>query len=554
MRTPLVRGLAAALAVLACSTALAADRLVTSDGRILEVKKARALPDGSYRLVFENGEITCPAKYVASVEIEGDMSDYVPQNEDEKKKLEQGFVRYRGRWLSKPAYQAELGRESELHRARTAELAAHADFHNGWQKETKHFRFQSNTSPEILDHYADLLETYYDLMDRRVGIDPSPTLRKTKMRVNIYKSREEFQKLTGAEPNVLGFFSFQREELQFYHDYQDPGRSDWVALHEGTHLLTYLIEPQAWPQIWINEGVADFFGSSKTALNKKGKLQIEPGELRLERVLTVQQAIKDQKYIPLEKLFFIPREEYQGFEYAHGWSFVYFLNNSAYEKGFKKFFKDFYTIAKGVTFDVEQNFPNQQGTAKIVPPQEVKRLLLDRLGVKDLAKLEKEWTDFIAAIQIDAPEARFKRGLETLYDGRHEELEQAFADLEAAIAGGVEDPRAYWARGLLFLIRKGDEKKCMEDFRKAVELAPLDAGLRNNLGQLLGGMTLRTPGVTVRMDDEEQELLSGSEEELDEAREHFGLACELEPENDYFKQTFEHFLKLFESKTGGSKQ
>ena len=53
----------------------AADRLITNDGRILDVKKARELPDGSYQLVFESGEITCPKRFVASVEIEGDMSD-----------------------------------------------------------------------------------------------------------------------------------------------------------------------------------------------------------------------------------------------------------------------------------------------------------------------------------------------------------------------------------------------------------------------------------------------------------------------------------------------
>src|SRR5262245_14611196 len=85
-----------------------ADRLITNDGRILEVKKARKLENGDYQLVFESGELACPAKFVASVEIEGDMSDYVPANEDEKKKLADGFVRYRGKWLTKSAYTAEL--------------------------------------------------------------------------------------------------------------------------------------------------------------------------------------------------------------------------------------------------------------------------------------------------------------------------------------------------------------------------------------------------------------------------------------------------------------
>jgi hypothetical protein len=537
-----------------CAPALSADRLVTHDGRILEVKKARQNGDGSYRLEFEHGSIDCPARFVASVEIEGDMSDYVPQNEDEKKKLADGYVRYRGKWLSKPAYEAELGREAEARRARTAELAAHAQFATGWEQETKHFRFKTNTSPELLDFYADLLEAYYDLMDKRVGIDPSPSLRKTKMKVNIYKSQEDFRKLTGSEPNVLGFFSFVREELQFYHDYQDPARSEWVALHEGTHLLTYLIEPQGWPQIWVNEGVADFFGSSQVTRNAKGKLEIAPGQLKVERVLTVQQAIAEQKHIPLDKLFFIDRDNYQGFEYAHGWSFVYFLNNSPYEKGFKKFFKDFYTIGKGIPYTLEEGFPNQQGTAKIIEPAEVKKLLLERLGVKDLAKLEQEWLEFVKAIPIDAPRARFERSMQALYGGSIEELKRGLEDAEAAIAGGITDPRVYWTRGTLRLICEGKLDESLQDYYKAVELAPLQAGFRHSLAQRLSGMSLRTASLSVRLDEDEDEKLRGKPEDLGKAREHFGLATELAPENELYRESFTRFLELYQKTQSGSGQ
>ena len=257
-----MRTLLSFLCTLTLTTALHADRLVTNDGRVLELKKARALPDGNYQLVFESGEILCPKRFVASVEIEGDMSDYVPATEDERKKLADGYVRYRGKWLGKAAYQAELAKQADVTKARTAELAAHAKFYDGWKKETKHFALQSNTSPEILDYYAELLECYYDLMDQRVGIDPSPMLKKTKMKVSVYKSRPEFTELTKRPPGVAGFFNFVDGELHFYHDYQDPSVSNWIALHEGTHLLTFIIEPQALPWIWINEGVADYFGSA----------------------------------------------------------------------------------------------------------------------------------------------------------------------------------------------------------------------------------------------------------------------------------------------------
>src|SRR6185295_16411512 len=128
-------------------------------------------------------------------------------------------------------------------------------------------------------------------------------------KVSIYKSRPEFRELTKVDPGVAGFFDFVNGELHFYHDYQDPSISQWVALHEGTHLLTFLIEPQARPWIWANEGVADYFGAATITRDKKGKLTIDPGQLLIERVLTVQQAITDGTYVPLEKLFFLTQGE-----------------------------------------------------------------------------------------------------------------------------------------------------------------------------------------------------------------------------------------------------
>src|SRR4029079_1121814 len=148
---------------LACLAPFAsADRVVTQDGRILAPKKAR--PEGAgYKLEFEHGVIVVPDKsLVREVEIEGDMSDYVPQNDDEKQKLAQGYVKYRSRWMSAPAYQEVLRKSFEASKKRTEEIKAHSDWSNAWKKETKHFVFKTNTSPDLLDYYSELLEAYYD--------------------------------------------------------------------------------------------------------------------------------------------------------------------------------------------------------------------------------------------------------------------------------------------------------------------------------------------------------------------------------------------------------
>ncbi|MEW6072601.1 MAG: DUF1570 domain-containing protein [Planctomycetota bacterium] len=549
------RAALAAVAGLLLAGAARADRLVTTDGRVLEVQKARKLPEGGYQLVFAHGELRCPERFVASVEVEGDMTDYVPQNDDERAKLAEGYVRYRGRWFSKTAYQAELNKEAASRRARVEELASHARFADGWEKETKHFVVKTNTSPEILEYYCDLLEAYYDLMNGRVGINPSPRLRRTKMQVNVFKSREEFQEVKEVPPGVAGYFSFLDEELNFYHDYEEPAISNWVALHECTHLLTYLIEPQAWPLIWINEGVADFFGSAEIQRDKRGKLEIAPGKVQVDRVLTVQQAIQDGDYVGLEELFKTEKSAFHAFEYAHAWSFVFFLNNSKYEKGFKRFFKDNYTLPKGVAYEL-QPFPNQQGTAKMVSWQEVKRLLLKDIGVKEdgVAQLEKEWLDFVAAVPIDAPEARFKRAYWAAL-GRYDKeefdrlAEGLQADLDFAIDAGIEDPRAYWARGVLRVMRGNAFSVAEDDFRKAVDLAPLNPSFHLALGQVLGGASFSTGSYSVHIvekeGDEESLDLRGTAERIEEAKLHHGLAASLEPENEYYQEAFAEFLAAY---------
>ena len=550
---------------LACLLLLApdlrADRVVTEDGRVLEVLKARE-KDGGYIFEFEHGTILLPTKEgVKAVEVEGDMSDYVPKDDDERKKLDQGYVRYRGKWISKTSFLNEKRKEHEASKALADEMATYSKWLNRLTKETRHFVIESNTSPEILEYYAELLEAYYKLMDKRVGIKPTPTMRKTKMTVNVYKNRPEFTKMNRLPPGVAGYFHSGKQTLNFFHDYVDPATSDWVSLHECTHLLTYLIDQQFRPQIWINEAVADYFGSATIERDKRGKITITPGKVQIDRVLTVQQALKDGKAVRLNDLFEIQRGNFHAFEYAHAWSFVYFLNNyedGKYAKGFSKFFRELYTTAKGVPYETVPSY-GLSGVGKVVKPRDIKEHLLKRIGERDVQELEQRWYDFIAAIPVDAPEARLKRGLRAVAQWK---FGDALPDLDVAIAGGIEDARAYWARAraltfkgrIVHLDEEGEEipdktpeteggkelspeerqKQALSDIRRAVELDPLNARYRRDLSYLL-----------IAKPDIAQAYIDGDTKkgtiEHGEAKEQAGLAMELDPKIDSYRNWYETF-------------
>jgi len=560
--------LSAGLLALATPSALA-DRVLTTDGRVLTPQKAREEGAG-YRLTFVHGVVVLTDRaLIASAEIEGDMADYVPQNDDERQKLAQGYVKHRGKWMSAPGYREELRKQSEASKKRTEELALHSDWSSAWVKETAHFRVSSNTSPELLAYYAELMETYYSLMDERIGIDPPPSLKRAKMEVNVFKSYEDFHANASPKPGnpaVLGFFSPMEKTLNFFHDYAEPSRSEWVALHECTHLLTFLIDPQYLPQIWLNEAVADYFGSSKVYRDKKGKLRIEPGELQMDRILTVQQALRGETvptgeakkskspgspasarpFTKLEDLFLLTRENFDGFQYAHAWAFVYFLNthaNAKYRKPFERFFKGLYTLETGIPYSIENvgsAVPEMGGVGKLVAPEDIRAYLLKTLKVKDVPALEREWKEFVAAIPIEGPQARLKRGLLAVRQLRYDD---ALGDLDAAIEMGTKDARAWAFRGRAQAVL-GEKDKALADYRAAIERNPLAGAFRYELSRVLAGQPpapkpppTGSSGASLEAEDEEDAPKIVNEE----AKAQAGLAHEMAPDNDRFRVWYERF-------------
>jgi hypothetical protein len=129
-------------------------------------------------------------------------------------------------------------------------------------------------------------------------------------------------------------------------------------------------------------------------------------------------------------------------------------------------------------------------------------------------------------------------------------IDEALSDLDAAIEGGVEDARAHWGRaralsvlGLpdVTILRDDDDKAPPVEFRKrspeearkealadmarAVELQPLEARYRHELSLLMVGRApfINYGEVKQKFDNPEAEAQAG-------------LATELDPENEEYRQ------------------
>jgi hypothetical protein len=519
----------------AAVTGSGADRVVTRDGRVLEVREARRLADGSYRLAFEGGVIVAPAEAIASVEHEEDPADYVPRNDEEARRLELGYVRHDGRWMSKAAYAAHLRREAAERRRRVEDLARHARFEDGYVLETRHFLLKTNTSPELLDRYAALLEAFYEATGRRLAVRSGPTRARKKTRVNVYRSREDWEEADpdGFTRDVIGRFSRTDGTLSFVHAPEDPAATIQVALHEATHLMTYLVEPRALLPPWLDEGVAELLGSATVQRDERGAVELARGGPLIDHLFTVQEALREGTSISLAQLLGTGRRAFGPRVYAHAWSFVYFLDRSEHAGAFWAFFEDLVTLSSGVDHSYRRA-ATREGDVRVVEPDEVERLLLEALASNDLAALEGEWHAFVAALPIEGPEARFRRALAALRSGSVDRYPQAVWDVDRAIAGGFEDARAYWTRGVLrSWLQEGGLSLGVDDLRMAVELSPLDARYRHSLGQCLAGYRLDVG--SRRKSVPEARTLRATEDELEEALESLALAADLAPGDERYR-------------------
>ncbi len=487
VRTPMKKLLTISVISLVFPVSVFADRVITTTGKIIEGKVKEE--DGNYRIQIESASLLLPKSFVKEVEIEGDMSSYEPKNDKEKEMLGKGFVKYRGQWLSKDAYQNKLKSEKDASTKRLEEIKKRQSWGNEWKKETKNFVFHSNASPEILDAYADLFEDFYEFYSKKFTIRLSASMKKEKMAVNIFRSRQDYVDWCRM-PATGGYFAYLEKTLNLYHDFEDPETSQMILFHEGTHLINYQLNPDTFHglPIWIVESMAEYF--SNTTVEEAGsKRKFSPGQVSDFRLGTVQEMIKQGHVIPLEKILLAPRSAFNADYYACGWSFVHFLaNHNKYSKGFFRFFSDVYD-GKGMKFE-------DRGGGKELTEEEAKSALLRYIGAKNLEAVEKEWQEYVKGLKItsgvgyfrQARDADFgkkkkkKKAEETAPSDDPESAEkpaESRSDALALINKAIEEmgyktSQAYFLRARIYKHRDEDAK-CMEDLSQAIALNPTAA-------------------------------------------------------------------------------
>ena len=181
-----------------------------------------------------------------------------------------------------------------------------------------------------------------DSKDRTSTGGPTPLELSRCSVVRVCKSRGQYGEY-GGPPGSAGYWNYRDEELVIYDDKAGGGRSDsWATLnHEAFHQYIFYLYGNISPHSWYNEGHGDYFSGYEY---KHKRFILKPFDWR-ER--TIQQAIRDEKHVPLKDLVRFTQGEYYGNNkysvgggqnYAQGWSFVYFLRTG--KKGSSRWNKD----------------------------------------------------------------------------------------------------------------------------------------------------------------------------------------------------------------------
>lgn len=509
------RLLSLACTVFAWSAAAAAvpvpDRVVLDDGRILEGCRAERSEQALF-LRFPHGRLRVEPTRIK--EIVRDIDDTcAPSNDFERRQLAKGLVFFEGSWCSKKRRDAILEERRSKREARLEKLTARLEWENAWRRNTAHFEVKTNTSEELLDYYAGLVEDFFEGFCKRWGPAASRGMKGRRPVVEIYRSSQEYY-ASGVPVDSEGVFQPREMRIRLYHDAADPRFTLDVLFHETTHLMVHLMRPDFVFPKWLDEGLAEYFGAAMP----EGGGRIAWGGVQEGRLAELRHALRDDRYLPMEKVMLVTGSRFGSLHYAESWCFVHFLmEHKKYRARFMAFMNGLVT-GSGVE---ETLIPAARGRRHLrtVKPRVLVGFLDKKLGVSSISDLEREFLEYV---YYGLPEVG-ARGHVALARIKIREgaFDEALDDLEAALEEGTRDPTCFIYRARIRAMR-GRYAEAAADYMRALEQDPLQPAFHYELG--------------VALRASEEPLM------MEEGLRHLYLAVEIAPDDVQYTDALEKAL------------
>lgn len=479
------------------------DKVLLKDGRLIEGTLTES-PEAGYTAIAIGGMVVPIRDELVERTYVENLEDYVPKDDKEREYLAKGFVLFEDKWMARTRREQILRKRAEEQDRLIDEARDRQDWRNATVRNTRRFTIKSNCTDEVIDEYVTRLDLYYKNFTRSWGITLNPG-DADKPKLFLYRNYEDFLKITRSRRGVGGFYNFVDNELHLYNDHLDPESTLDTLFHEGNHLLTHLIDLNFMYPMWMNEGMAEYYGTAR--IDEKGRFHV--GELQYGRIVSLQHDERMGQTLTLEDVCLAEQREYGVRHYAAGWSFVHFLMESKdYEKRFKGFFR---TLPDNRDVKIE-NVPFQ-GATKAYPDYETVLVALEKKLGTSREELESEWMAWRQQAYGELPpEAWYLAARLNLRqpdpeaedDAEDDHVERAFEYYEKAVQGGIRNANCYrqYAELLrkggvtdgpvVYLPREADPVRALAMIEQAIELDPLNAYNYTEAGGvlLLKGPTL----------------------------------------------------------------
>jgi tetratricopeptide (TPR) repeat protein len=501
--------------LLACLTGTgAADTLLLQDGRIFDGVKLVRGADGA-TVEFEHGKILVPWSKIRECIIPGD-DGYQPKDDEERKKLDEGYVRYEGKWVKPAQRERAIAKLVADQQAAVEEMKASRLWRNRKTEETKNFIFDYTVPQHVFEGYRDLMETYYAEFVKAWKIKRPKDL--PKLHVSFYVDYDAFLQVTGVGRGVLGFFRFVEPfELAIFYDRLDPRGTEEVIYHEVGHYLQRLIDVDFKTPHWPGEALSEYYAGSEWDPERK---TLTTGLVMERRLSSMQLEIKEGNRVELEKMI-RGCQDRNFWDYSWGWSFVHFLmSRPEYRDGFQTFFKALASDPK------VERYPEQYGAKTqlwTLTGDEMLATFLRCMKLRkdtDLIALQEQWYGYIdEELAVTTTRGLEGAGSLAMQVDRKQRAKRLF---EEAIATGNATPLAHYRLGQV-LDELDDDAAAREHWAKAAALDPLVPEFYIEWGESL--------------------LRAKDDKTKEEGKRLLLLARDIEPDNFYLERNLERLLK-----------
>ena len=373
----------------------------------------------------------------------------------EEKKAAEKEEKKRQKLLEKRRKQRE-----EFEEKRRAEFKG-VPWANAHKIRSKNYEIICNSTKEVARTYSMIMEALYGALSKRFK---QKHLRSGRMSVFVYKTQEEFMNQTGSPRGVGGFYQPNNEQVRAYHGtFGNTSTTYNVLAHEGTHQFQGRVLPNLFNMNnWIIEGFAVYFGDGSRIDYKKKK--IVTGIIPRDRLLHIQDKMRDGSYTPLDKLAGLPRNRFSGSHYADSWAILYYLLNGPEKKKGQKMVSQYWLL----------------GTEQRIGQPEFDELAEHYFG--SVAELDKAYVDFILDLEPEPAGEVDDDGVFTSYDfmfevfqpeGDWEFRTQGIRRSELVTVQSKEPLRAF-QRLSVGLLSKPDETQSAQDFLDEVLIPALN--------------------------------------------------------------------------------